>query len=150
MLGVLRDTGDASASFAPQPGIADIPGAVAASADSGVATELVVEGCRRPLAPGVELAAYRIVQEALTNVRKHAGAAACVTVRIAYGDDELVVDVSDNGRGAATSLSASGTGHGLIGMRERVEIYGGAFSSGPRPGGGYTVHAVLPIGLGSS
>jgi signal transduction histidine kinase len=145
MLGVLRDTDDDQASLAPQPGIADIDAAVAHSVASGVATDLVVNGDRRPLAPGVELAVYRIVQEALTNVRKHAGPSASVTVRISYELSAVVVDVIDDGRGAATSLSGSGSGQGLIGMRERVEIYGGAFSSGPRSGGGYAVHAVLPV-----
>jgi signal transduction histidine kinase len=149
MLGVLRDTGDTAASFAPQPGIADIAAAAAASSDGGVATELVVDGSQRPLPPGIELAAYRIVQEALTNVRKHAGASASVTVHITYCDDSLVVDVTDDGLGAVTSLSTSGTGHGLIGMRERVEIYGGHLSAGPRPGGGFTVRAVLPSGSAS-
>ena len=91
------------------------------------------------------MAAYRIVQEALTNVRKHAGRSASATVRIAYETDALVVEVTDDGRGAATSLSGLGAGHGLIGMRERVEIYGGEFTAGPRPGGGYAVRAVLPI-----
>jgi signal transduction histidine kinase len=85
------------------------------------------------------------VQEALTNVRKHAGRTASATVRITFEPHTLVVDVVDDGRGAATSLSGSGSGQGLIGMRERVEIYGGAFTSGPRPGGGYGVRAVLPI-----
>jgi signal transduction histidine kinase len=94
----------------------------------------------------VELAAFRIVQEALTNVRKHAGRPASASVRIAYEPGRLVVEVTDDGRGAATSLSASGAGHGLIGMRERVEIYGGEFQAGPRPGGGYAVRAVLPVG----
>ena len=85
------------------------------------------------------------MQEALTNVRKHAGRSASATVRISYGTDLLVVEVTDDGRGAATSLSGVGTGHGLIGMRERVEIYGGELTSGPRPGGGYAVRAVLPV-----
>jgi signal transduction histidine kinase len=88
---------------------------------------------------------YRIVQEALTNVRKHAGPAASATVRIAYEPRAVTVEVVDDGRGAATSLAASGAGQGLIGMRERVEIYGGAFASGPRPDGGYAVRAVLPV-----
>ena len=110
-----------------------------------MATELVIEGQPHPLPPGIELAAYRIVQEALTNVRKHAGPSATATVRISYRPRELVVDVTDDGRGAATSLAASGSGQGLIGMRERVGIYGGELSSGPRPGGGFTVLAVLPI-----
>jgi len=145
MLGVLRDTGAGDASLSPQPGIADIAGAVAQSSASGVATELVVDGRQRDIAPGIELAAYRIVQEALTNVRKHAGRTASATVRVSYETHALVVDVSDDGSGAATSLSGIGSGHGLIGMRERVEIYGGEFTAGPRQGGGYAVRAVLPI-----
>ncbi|MGZ7085726.1 MAG: sensor histidine kinase, partial [Ilumatobacteraceae bacterium] len=112
---------------------------------TGVATQLVVDGRQQPLAPGIELAAFRIVQEAQTNVRKHAGASASATVRISYEPDTLVVEVTDDGRGAATSLSGAGTGNGLIGMRERVEIYGGQFTSGPRRGGGYVVRAALPI-----
>ena len=145
MLGVLRDSGDDEASLSPQPGMADIADAVSQSSATGVATELVVDGRQQPLAPGVELAAFRIVQESLTNVRKHAGAGAAATVRISYEPDILVIEVADDGRGAATSLAGVGTGNGLIGMRERVEIYGGQFSSGPRHGGGYIVRAVLPI-----
>lgn len=145
MLGVLRDTGEGEASLAPQPGIPEIPSAVEQSIASGVDTELTVEGTQRPLAPGVELAAYRIVQEALTNVRKHAGRSATATVRLAFQPQTLVVEVFDDGRGAVSALSATGAGQGLIGMRERVEIYGGAFTSGPRAGGGYFVRAVLPI-----
>jgi signal transduction histidine kinase len=78
-------------------------------------------------------------------VLKHAGPSTSAVVRIAYGANELTVEVTDDGRGAATELSAGGAGHGLIGMRERVEIYGGTFSAGPRAGGGYGVCAVLPI-----
>jgi signal transduction histidine kinase len=145
MLGVLRETGDEQTSLAPQPGIADIAAAVDRSSTSGVATTLVIDGRQRSLAPGVELAAYRIVQEALTNVRKHAGAAASATVRITYEPQALAIEISDDGRGAVTALSRSGAGHGLIGMRERVEVYGGELTSGPRPGGGFVVRAVLPI-----
>ena len=87
MLGVLRDAGDEAASLSPQPGIADIAAAVAESSATGVATELVIEGHQRPLAPGVELTAFRIVQEALTNVRKHGGRSASATVRISYETD---------------------------------------------------------------
>ena len=145
MLGVLRETGDDDASLSPQPGVADIAVAVEQSNSIGVSTELIVEGDPHPLAPGIELAAFRIVQEALTNVRKHAGASASATVRISYETDLLVVEVTDDGSGAATSLAGVGSGNGLIGMRERVEIYGGRFSSGPRRGGGYTVRATLPI-----
>jgi signal transduction histidine kinase len=145
MLGVLRETGDVDASLSPQPGIGDIAGAVAQSSASGVATELIIEGRQQPLPAGIELAAYRIIQEAMTNVRKHAGASASATVRIAYQPHDLIVEVVDDGRGAATSLSGVGTGNGLIGMRERVEIYGGQFTFGPRHGGGYGVRATLPI-----
>jgi signal transduction histidine kinase len=145
MLGVLRETGDEETALTPQPGIADIAAAVEQSSKSGVTTTLVVDDRQRPLAPGVELAAYRIVQEALTNVRKHAGAAASATVHITYEPQALVIEVSDDGRGAVTSLSHSGGGHGLIGMRERVEIYGGELTSGPRPGGGFVVRAELPV-----
>ncbi len=145
MLGVLRETGDDEASLAPQPGITEIAAAVDESSASGVVTRLVIDGPQRPLAPGIELTAFRIVQEALTNVRKHAGRSASATVRLSYEPNVLVVDVTDDGRGAVTSLSGLGTGNGLVGMRERVEIYDGEFTSGPRPGGGYTVRATLPI-----
>jgi signal transduction histidine kinase len=118
---------------------------VAQSSSSGVAAELTIEGRQRILAPGVELAVYRVVQEALTNVLKHAGPSTSAAVRIAYGIDELTVEVIDDGRGAATARSPGGAGQGLIGMRERVEIYGGTFSAGPGARGGYEVRAVLPI-----
>jgi signal transduction histidine kinase len=150
MLGVLRDTGEGDASLSPQPGIGDIATAVEQSSATGVSTELVVCGPARPLAPGVELAAYRIVQEALTNVRKHAGTAASATVHLSFEPEALTVEVTDDGRGAATALSAVGAGNGLIGMRERVEIYGGQFTSGPRDGGGYAVRAILPVAAGAT
>jgi len=150
MLGVLRDGTDVEASLTPQPRIADVAATVEESSALGVTTKLVVEGEQRPVAPGIELATYRIIQEALTNVRKHAGASASATVRISYGSNELVVEVIDNGRGAASAFAADGKGHGVIGMRERVEIYGGQFSSGPRRGGGYVVRATLPIVADSS
>ncbi len=145
MLGVLRETGDGDASLAPQPGLADIAAAVAHTSASGVATDLIVEGPARGLAPGIELTAYRIAQEALTNVRKHAGRAASARVRITYLTGSLIVDVTDDGRGDTNGLSRLGSGHGLIGMRERVEIYGGQFTAGPRQNGGFAVRAVLPI-----
>jgi signal transduction histidine kinase len=144
MLGVLRETGDEQTSLAPQPGIADVATAVEQSSAAGFATTLVVEGDQRPLAPGVELAAYRIVQESLTNVRKHAGSNASATVHITYHPQSLTVEVTDDGRGAVSALARSGAGQGLIGMRERVEIYGGELTAGPRTGGGFAVRAVLP------
>lgn len=145
MLGVLRHTDDQESSRSPQPGIADIAGAVEHSSMSGTPTELIIDGHERPLAAGVELAAFRIVQEALTNVRKHAGQSASATVRMSYADDTVAIEIVDDGRGAVSSLNGSGGGNGLIGIRERVEIYGGEFSSGPRTGGGYSVTAELPI-----
>jgi signal transduction histidine kinase len=105
-----------------------------------------VEGTPSPLPAGVELSAYRIVQEALTNVVKHAGPArAQVTIR--YRDRDLTVEVTDDGRGTVTSGSdgRAGTGHGLIGMRERVAAFGGDLETGPRPGGGFRVVARLPL-----
>ena len=135
MLGVLRDAGDEDTSLTPQPGIADIATVVAHASGTGAETELIVDGLQRPLAPGLELAVFRIVQEALTNVRKHAGAKASATVRISYEPDAVSVEVTDDGRGAATALAAVGSGNGLIGMRERVEIYGGQLVCGPQPGG---------------
>jgi signal transduction histidine kinase len=145
MLGVLRETGEERTSLQPQPGMSDIETAVERSSASGVPTTLVVDGAERPLAAGVELAAYRIVQEALTNVRKHAGSSASATVSIHYRPHDIVIEVSDDGRGAVSSLAPTGAGHGLIGMRERVEIYGGELFSGPRAGGGFVVRAVLPV-----
>jgi signal transduction histidine kinase len=145
MLGVLRETDEHDATLAPQPGIDDIEAAVEQSHAIGVDVTLTIEGDQRPLPAGVELAAYRIVQEALTNVRRHAGAHAVAIVGIAYEPDRLVVEVRDDGRGACSSLSRSGAGHGLLGMRERVEIYGGELVTGPRPGGGFSVRATLPV-----
>jgi signal transduction histidine kinase len=144
MLGVLRHTRDPDASLTPQPTLDDVSTAVAQSVESGVATELVVTGNRTELPAGVGLAAFRIVQEALTNVRKHAGPRASATVVIDYQDGQVVVEVSDDGRGAVSSIGRSGGGNGLIGMRERVDAYGGRFAAGPRVGGGYAVRAVLP------
>jgi signal transduction histidine kinase len=146
MLGVLRNGDDnTSASLAPQPRLTDIDAMVARSVDAGVATTLVVAGTRRDLSPGIELTAFRIVQEALTNVLKHGGPLASATVTITYEPDVVTVEVADDGRGAVSSLSDAGGGNGLIGMHERVEIYGGELAVGPRAGGGFIVRAVLPI-----
>lgn len=144
MLGVLRNGDESAPSLAPQPSLADVDAAVAHSTDAGVATNLVVNGQRRELAPGIELTAFRIVQEALTNVLKHAGQQASAMVTITYASGAVTIEVTDDGRGAVSSLTDAGGGNGLIGMRERVEIYGGELSAGPRPGGGYVVRAVLP------
>jgi signal transduction histidine kinase len=109
---------------------------------AGLPVELAVEGGPAELPPGVDLSAYRIVQEALTNALKHAGPAqARVTVR--YGQDELELEIADDGAGTG---DGKGSGHGLIGMRERVSVYGGELHAGRRPGGGYALRARLPLG----
>ncbi|MGI9621527.1 MAG: sensor histidine kinase, partial [Acidimicrobiales bacterium] len=145
MVGVLRDQDDRVASLAPQARLRDISETVAQSVDAGTPTELVISGEQRDLPPGIELAGFRIVQEALTNVRKHAGPSASATVHVAYGPTALALEVIDDGRGPASSLSQTGAGNGLLGMRERVEIYGGGFTAGPLPDGGYSVSVTLPI-----
>jgi signal transduction histidine kinase len=146
LLGVLRQEDEPQGDLAPVPGLADLEGLLAEVAKAGLAVKLQVNGTR-PLPAGVDLSAYRIVQEALTNVVKHAGPArAQVTIR--YRDHEVTVEVIDDGRGAVTSASDGrvGTGHGLIGMRERVQAFGGDLEVGPRPGGGFRVAARLPVG----
>lgn len=145
MLGVLREAGDDAALLQPQPGLGDLAAFVEQASLGGVTASLVVEGSERPVAPGVALAAYRIAQEALTNVRKHAGTSATATVRLVFEPQQLVVEVADDGDGAASSLAGSGGGYGLVGVRERVEVYGGTLSAGPRRGGGFLVRATLPI-----
>jgi signal transduction histidine kinase len=138
LLGILRHEGGPS--LAPQPGLADLEALVEQARAGGLPVELAVEGAREPLPPGVDLAAYRIVQEALTNARRHAGPArARVTVR--YGGGALGLEVADDGSRAS---GGAGDGHGLVGMRERVALYGGELQAGPRPGGGFAVRARLP------
>jgi signal transduction histidine kinase len=112
---------------------------------SGLPVEAVVEGTPRPLPPGVDLSAYRIVQEALTNVLRHAGGASA-RVLVRYEPDALELEIADDGPGPPEDLEASG-GHGLIGMRERVQLFGGELEAGPRPGGGFLVRARLPSEL---
>ena len=139
LLSAWRDAGSA-ASTEPQPGLERIDDLVATVRRAGLPVDLTVEGERRPLPPGVDVSAYRIVQEALTNVLKHAGPArAAVLVR--YGEGALEVSVTDDGRGAAAD---NGGGHGLAGIRERVALFGGVVRTGPRSGGGYEVAATLP------
>jgi signal transduction histidine kinase len=147
LLGVLRDE-DGERSNAPAPGIADLPRLVADVRTAGLPVDLAVEGEASTVPHGVELSVYRLVQEGLTNVLKHAGpASAAVTVRCS--PDEVSVEVADDGRGAAAAPNANGNGdpgHGLRGMQERVALWGGTFSAGPRPGGGFRVLAHLPYG----
>jgi signal transduction histidine kinase len=110
--------------------------------DAGLPVELSIDGDRRELPVGIELSAYRIVQEALTNALKHAGDAHA-TVRVRYGVDSLELEIVDDGPG--DSRGASGGGHGLVGMRERVALYGGRFDARRGPSGGFAVRVVLPI-----
>lgn len=141
MLGVLRQTGE-QLTLAPQPGLGSLEELAEQFRTSGLPVELHVEGEASPLPPGVDLSAYRIVQEALTNTLKHAGPArAVVTVR--YRNDEVELEVTDDGPGTG---EVGGSGHGLIGMSERATLYGGAFDSGKREGGGYLVRARLSLG----
>jgi signal transduction histidine kinase len=146
LLGVLRQADEPPGDLAPVPGLADLEGLLAEVAKAGLAVKLQVNGTRPPLPAGVDLSAYRIVQEALTNVVKHAGPARA-QVTIGYRDQEVTVEVTDDGRGAVTSTSdgRAGTGHGLIGMRERVQAFGGDLQVGPRPDGGFRVAARLPL-----
>jgi signal transduction histidine kinase len=138
MLGVVR--GDDAASLAPQPSLRDVESLVANVRDAGLPVELRIEGRPIALPPGVDLSAFRIVQEALTNALKHAGEArAVVTVR--YVRDGVQVEVVDDGDGRG---AGGGTGHGLIGMRERVAVWGGELEARRRDEGGFVVRATLP------
>ncbi|MFI1283824.1 sensor histidine kinase [Streptomyces sp. NPDC020858] len=132
------------APLGPAPGLADLDGLVATTADAGVLVDVRWEGRERQLPPEIDLSAYRIVQEALTNVVRHAETGHC-RVTIGYGEQELTVEVVDDGRG--TPDGARHTGFGLTGMRERVSLLHGRFSAGPRSGGGFRVEAALPLPL---
>ncbi|MEU2348422.1 sensor histidine kinase [Modestobacter sp. NPDC049651] len=143
LLGVLRDGGGEE--YAPQPDVAAIGQLVADVQASGLDVDLIVEGSPQPMPAGPQLAAYRIVQESLTNVLKHAGPASRAWVRLAWRADALEVAVLDDGRGASAAIAESdGKGQGLHGMRERAQLHGGRLTAGPRHGGGFSVSAVLP------
>ena len=140
LVGVLRRPEEAPA-LAPQPSLEYLEGLVANVREAGLPVELRIDGHATELPPGIDLTAYRLVQEGLTNALKHAQATRA-DVLVRYGDDDIEIVVSDDGRGAG---SGDGGGHGLVGMRERVSVYGGEFESGPRPGGGYALRARLPV-----
>jgi signal transduction histidine kinase len=150
LLGVLR-TGDTQegGEYVPQPDVGQIEELVEKVRAAGLAVDFRIEGTPRPLPSGVELTAYRVVQEALTNTRKHGGPDVGASVRLVYFDDGLGLLVEDDGRGAAHELyedgGADGHGHGMIGMRERVGMVGGTLDAGPRPGGGFRISALLPL-----
>jgi signal transduction histidine kinase len=143
MLGVLRTEAEPAAELAPQPGIAGLEALADQVREAGLPTTLRVDGKPSTLEPGVALTVYRIVQEALTNALKHAGPATA-QVRLSFGVYWLIVEVFDTGRGPAPG-SEHGAGHGVVGMRERVALYGGTLRVGPRPGGGFRVYAKIPV-----
>ncbi|GAB3426097.1 sensor histidine kinase [Flindersiella endophytica] len=162
IVGVLRDGDDAGAVYAPQPGIEQIPELVEQVRSSGPEVSLTTEGEPGQLPPGLQLVIYRVVQESLTNVLKHAGAGAKATVRLVYGENAIMIDIADDGAGrsrpatdpdlsaaGAVTTGASGVpgvpGHGLVGMRERVAAFGGQLDAKSHPAGGFLVHAWLPV-----
>lgn len=148
MLGVLRE--DEPGSDAPQPGIAQLDALVAQSRTAGLPVELTVTGEQAVVSAGLGLTVYRLVQEALTNVRKHAGPAVTrVDVMLMYRPDEVEVRVTDDGTGSAGDARSGAGGHGVVGMRERVAAHGGTLTTGPRTDGGFEVIAVLPREEGS-
>jgi signal transduction histidine kinase len=140
LLGMLR--GDANEPLIPQPGLTDVPLLVGQLREAGLPVALHVEGEQRELPVGIELSAYRIVQEALTNALKHAGESSA-SVRIRYGSESLELEIADDGTGASAPVASGG--HGLVGMRERVALYGGSLDAGRRPSGGFVVRVLLPI-----
>jgi signal transduction histidine kinase len=139
LVGLLQD-GDAGPDYAPQPGLDALDSLLDNVRAAGLPVDLQVEGTRRELPPGVDLTAYRLVQEALTNTVKYAGPARS-WVRVRWAGDELRIEVANNGHN-----TEPGTGYGHAGMRERVRLYGGRLESGPGADGGYVVRATLPIG----
>ena len=144
LLGMLRKDDDELA-LAPQPSMEHLELLVSQVREAGMPVELEVEGEPEPLPAGVDLSAYRIVQEALTNALKHAGPARAL-VRVRYRRDELELEILDDGPGPAADATNGAGGHGLIGMRERVSMFGGDLAAGERSDGGYSVHARLPLG----
>jgi signal transduction histidine kinase len=149
MLSVLRERGaeppDAQ-TLAPAPSLSDLPALIERTQQAGLAIDVATTGRPRPLPAGVELATYRIVQEALTNVVRHANARHA-WVELVYHPQALDITVTDDGAGACLPVSTS-DGHGVIGMRERVALHGGEFTAGPYDSRGFRVHAVLPVAVG--
>jgi len=144
MVGDLRWP-EAAPAIAPQPSLQYLDKLVQHAREAGLAVELRIEGRPEQLPTGVDLTAYRLVQEGLTNALKHARAQRAEVV-VRYGDGHVELAVSDDGRGVdGGGRDGDGSGHGLVGMRERVSVYGGEFEAGPRAGGGYRLRARLPI-----
>ena len=146
LLGFLRQAGEAD-ELAPTPGVGQLPSLAAGMSDSDLIVEVDVEGEERPLPPTVDVSAYRIAQEALTNTLKHARASRA-DVRLRYRPGAIELEIVDDGRGDGAT-SGSGSGLGLIGMRERAALHGGDLDAGPLPGGGFAVRVTLPTRNGA-
>ena len=144
LLGILREADPVDA-FSPQPGIANLDLLLSKVREAGLEVDMQVVGDARPLPPGVDLSAFRIIQEALTNALKYAGPARA-RVLVRFRDDAVELEIADDGRGALNE--DNGGGHGLVGMRERVAVFGGELEAGPGPTGGYVVRARLPVDSG--
>ncbi|WP_433533543.1 sensor histidine kinase [Micromonospora sp. CA-263727] len=143
LLDVLRTEAEPAAELSPQPGIAGIETLTEQVREAGLPVALTVAGTASALEEGVALTVYRIVQEALTNTLKHAGNTATAQVRVSLAGNAVEVEVTDTGRGPRPDTHR--VGHGLVGMRERVGLYGGLLRTGARPGGGYRVYARIPV-----
>jgi signal transduction histidine kinase len=142
LLGAMRQAGD-PLELAPQPGLGDLDALLGGIRRAGLPVELHVEGTPAALPPAIDLSAYRIIQEGLTNTLKHAGASRA-DVLIRYGADGLEIEVRDDGH-ASAGAGTNGQGHGLVGVRERVKIYGGEMSASTAAGGGFTLRTRLPL-----
>ena len=147
LLGVLREPAEGAA-LAPQPGMAELAALAEGVRAAGLPVRLAIDGGTAALPAAVDVSAYRIVQEALTNVLKHAGPASA-DVTVGCVDGAVVIEVTDDGVGGAAAGPSAG-GHGLVGMRERAAMFGGELLAGPQPGGGFAVRARLPLGSGPS
>ncbi len=142
LLGMLRTSEPASRT--PQPGLGQLDALIAQTAEAGLTVTLEIQGESRALPPGMNLNAYRIVQESLTNVLKHGGPKVTARVVIAYRPASIEIDIIDDGRGAASSIGGTGSGQGLMSMRERSTILNGTFDAGPQAGGGFRVAVSIP------
>jgi signal transduction histidine kinase len=143
LLGVLRDPGE-DTGLGPQPGISDLDALAGTVRAAGLPVNLAISGDPAAIPDAVDVSVYRIVQESLTNVLKHAGPARA-DVTVGCAEDAVTIEITDNGTGATGNQPPAG-GHGLAGMRERAAMFGGEFCAGPRPRGGFTVRARLPVG----
>jgi signal transduction histidine kinase len=149
LLGVLRDDDPTGPALAPHPGLAQLRSLVEHLRAACLAVELQIDGQLADLPPALDLSAYRIIQEALTNTLKHAGPEAHAWVRVRRDPGAVVLEIVDDGAGRPTvAASPEATGHGLVGMRERVALFGGELSAGARPPAGFAVSARLPLGDG--